>query len=79
LLSLRFTLVRLLLLRFPFLTSSLTHTNTHTHARTHTHTHTEGVFGAHMSLDIVNDGPVTVILDSGARETETKRETQTER
>ena len=23
----------------------------------------EGVFGAHMSIDLVNDGPVTIILD----------------
>jgi len=23
----------------------------------------EGVFGAHMAVDLVNDGPVTIILD----------------
>jgi D-Tyr-tRNAtyr deacylase len=23
----------------------------------------EGIFGAHMEVDIVNDGPVTMVLD----------------
>jgi D-tyrosyl-tRNA(Tyr) deacylase len=26
-----------------------------------------GVFGAHMAVDLVNDGPVTLILDSRER------------
>ena len=25
-----------------------------------------GVFGARMSLELVNDGPVTIVLDAGA-------------
>jgi len=25
----------------------------------------EGVFGAHMAVELVNDGPVTIIVDSG--------------
>lgn len=24
----------------------------------------EGVFGAHMEVDLINDGPVTILLDS---------------
>ncbi len=28
----------------------------------------EGQFGAHMLVDIVNDGPVTIMLDSNARD-----------
>ena len=27
-----------------------------------------GIFGAHMSVDIVNDGPVTILLDSKNKE-----------
>jgi len=27
----------------------------------------QGVFGAHMAVELVNDGPVTIILDSNAR------------
>lgn len=27
-----------------------------------------GVFGAHMHVDLVNDGPVTIVLDSRARD-----------
>jgi D-tyrosyl-tRNA(Tyr) deacylase len=28
-----------------------------------------GVFGAHMDVALVNDGPVTIILDSSVRHT----------
>lgn len=28
----------------------------------------EGVFGAHMAIDMVNDGPVTIIIDSKQKE-----------
>ncbi len=28
----------------------------------------EGVFGAHMEVELINDGPVTIWLDSGSRD-----------
>eukprot|EP00051_Salpingoeca_urceolata_P021703 m.342988 g.342988 ORF g.342988 m.342988 type:complete len:195 (+) comp19848_c1_seq1:2282-2866(+) len=34
----------------------------------------DGVFGAMMQVEIINDGPVTIVLDSNAKDPETKPE-----